>query len=294
MVQTAGLLLTANLGAGAESVMEEPLIDIHQHTNYTGRTDEQLIAHQKAMGVTLTILLPAGRFYGLDAQCGGNDTVVALARKYPRSFKYFANEVADHPDAVKVIRQHLRHGAIGIGEQKFRVACDSVYMERIAGLAEEFNVPILMHIQHDRYNTGLENMHRTLEKFPRVNFIGHAQTWWANVDKAHSQPVLYPKTKVVPGGLTDHLLSDYPNMYGDMSAGSGLNFQNRDEGHARWFIDKHQNKLLLGTDCDDLAGSGPKCDGAQIIAGIRRLAPSKSAERKILYENARRLLRIHE
>src|SRR5690349_9243153 len=165
LVRTAGLLLTGNLATASDQpIIDEPIIDIHQHTNYAGRTDEQLIAHQKAMGVTMTILLPAGRFYGLDAQCGGNDTVVALARKYPRSFKYFANEVADHPDALKVIRSHLRHGAIGIGEQKFRVACDSVYLERIAGLAEEFNVPILMHIQHDRYNTGLKNMHRTLEK----------------------------------------------------------------------------------------------------------------------------------
>ena len=240
----------------------------------------------------MTILLPAGRYYGLDAKCGGNDTVISLAKRHPESFKYFANEVADHPEALKVIRWHLRRGAIGIGEQKFRVACDSVYLERLAGLAEEFHVPILMHFQHDRYNTGIENFHRTLEKFPKVNFIGHAQTWWANVDKAHSQPVLYPKTKVTPGGITDRLLSDYPNMYGDTSAGSGLNFQTRDEEHARGFLERHQDKLLFGTDCDDRVGSGLKCDGAQILAGIRRLAPSKEVERKILYRNARRLLRI--
>ena len=41
----------------------EPIIDIHQHTNYSFRTDEQLLAHQRAMGVTKTILLPAGAFY---------------------------------------------------------------------------------------------------------------------------------------------------------------------------------------------------------------------------------------
>ena len=33
--------------------------------------------------------------------------------------------------------------------------------------------------------------------------------------------------------ITDRLLSDYPNMYGDMSAGSGLNALLRDEEHAR-------------------------------------------------------------
>ena len=292
LLSSAGLLLAAQMPAAApktESV--EPIIDIHQHTNYSGRTNEQLIAHQQALGVTMTILLPAGRFYGLDAQCGGNDTVMALARKHPNSFKFCANEVADLPDAPKVIRQHLRRGGIGIAEQKFRVACDSVYIQALAKLSEEFSVPMLLHFQHDRYNTGIENFHRTLEKFPKANFIGHAQTWWANVDKAHDQPVLYPKTKVTPGGITDRLLSDYPNMYGDMSAGSGLNFQRRDEDHARWFIERHQDKLLFGTDCDDSVGSGTKCDGAQILAGIRRLAPTKVAERKILYENARRLFK---
>ncbi len=33
---------------------KEPIIDIHQHTDYVNRTDEQLLAHQRAMGVTLT------------------------------------------------------------------------------------------------------------------------------------------------------------------------------------------------------------------------------------------------
>src|SRR2546426_6663740 len=112
---SVGLLAASQFSAvPAEISPAEPIIDIHQHTNYSGRTDQELIAHQKAMGVTLSILLPAGRFYGLDAQCGGNDTVIALAKKHPHSFKYFANEVADHPEAVKVIRSHLRHGAMGI------------------------------------------------------------------------------------------------------------------------------------------------------------------------------------
>src|ERR1051326_1096004 len=116
------------MAVAAVARADETVIDIHQHTNYSGRTDEQLIAHQKTMGVDMTILLPAGRFYGLDAQCGGNDTVVALAKTHPQSFKYFANEVADHPEALKVIRWHLRRGGNGIGEQKFRVDCDSLYL----------------------------------------------------------------------------------------------------------------------------------------------------------------------
>src|SRR6185295_5774687 len=100
------------------------------------------------MGVTKTVLLPAGRFYGLDAKCGTNETVVALTRRHPDKFVHFANEVADIEEAPAVIRTFLKRGAIGIGEQKFRVGSDSRFIERVAALAEEFGVPVIMHFQH--------------------------------------------------------------------------------------------------------------------------------------------------
>ncbi|HEU0010579.1 MAG TPA: amidohydrolase family protein [Verrucomicrobiae bacterium] len=297
LAASAGVLVEASFGPpaiGAESsaTRSEPIIDIHQHTNYAGRTDEQLIRHQQIMGMTRTVLLPAGRFYGLDAQCGGNDSVFALAKKHPDKFVTFANEVADIEEAPGEIRKFLRRGAIGIGEQKFRVQTDGRQFERIAKLAEEFGVPVLMHFQHGVYNIGIENFHKVLAKFPRVNFIGHAQTWWGNVDAKHDQKVLYPTGKVTPGGITDRLLGDYPNMYGDHSAGSGLNFLTRDPEHAAAFIARHQDKLLFGSDCDDVLGIGPGCQGAQILLNLRKLVPNKKAERKILYENARRLLKL--
>lgn len=270
----------------------EPIIDIHQHTNYAGRTNEQLIRHQQVMGVTTTALLPAGRFYGLDAKCGTNESVVNLTREHPDKFVCFANEVADIEDATPVIRQFLKRGAIGIGEQKFRVGSDSKFIERIAALAEEFRVPILMHFQHGVYNTDIHLFHKTLERFPKVNFIGHAQTWWGNVDANHEQKVLYPTGKVTPGGITDRLLSDYRNMYGDHSAGSGLNFLVRDPEFAAGFIERHQDKLLYGSDCDDILGAGPGCQGAQTLLNLRKLAPNKRVERKILFENAKKLLKL--
>jgi len=126
-----------------------------------------------------------------------------------------------------------------------------------------------------------------------VNFIGHAQTWWSNIDKACDQKTMYPKGEVTPGGITDRLLSDYPNMYGDLSAGSGLNSMLRDEAHARDFLKRHQDKLLFGSDCNDRQANGPDCLGSKIIAAVRRLAPDKQAERKMLYRNASRLLKIN-
>jgi uncharacterized protein len=282
----------AAVSAAAPDSPPEPIIDIHQHTGYAGRTNTQLIAHQRAMGITTSVLLPAGRFYGLDARCGGNQSVSLLAKEHPDKFVCFANEVADVEEAPQVIEHWLRRGAIGVGEQKFRVSCDGRWFERIAKVAEEHGAPVLMHFQHEVYNLGIENFHKTLAKFPKVNFIGHAQTWWGNVDARHVQKLLYPTGVVIPGGITDRLLRDYPNMYGDMSAGSGLNHLVRDPDHAAEFLVRHQDKLLFGSDCDDVLGRGPGCQGAQILANIRKLASSRSVERKILYENAKRLFRL--
>ena len=282
----------------------EPIIDIHQHTNYLGRSDAELLSHQRAMGVTTTILQPAGHpvdygstYYGvgngLQAEATGNEACYALAQKYPKEFSFGANEVPDVPGAIAEIEKYLKLGAPIIGESKFGVECDSPEMQKIYQLAQAYNVPILMHWQHNMYNRGIQRFDKMLEKFPKVNFIGHAQTWWANIDKNYSnQNEIYPKSKATPGGLTDRLLSNYPNMYGDLSAPSGLNAILRDEDHMRGFMQRHQDKLVFGSDCTDKLGEGKTCAGSQIIAGIRRLAPSKAIERKILYENAKRIIRI--
>ena len=128
-----------------------------------------------------------------------------------------------------------------------------------------------MHWQFEMYNNGFERFHRMLEKYPTVNFIGHAQTWWANIDKNHRrQTVLYPKGPVTAGGLTDRYLADYSNMYGDLSAGSGLNALTRDEDFTRGFLERHQDKLLFGSDCSDLDGSG----GNAGLADDRRDPPA--------------------
>lgn len=40
------------------------------------------------------------------------------------------------------------------------------------------------------------------------------------------------------------------------------------------------------------AGQDEKCSGAQMLAAIRRLSPNKEVERKLLFGNAKRVLRL--
>lgn len=284
-------LSIGGLAAGLTGVAEE-VIDVHQHTHYWGRSDEDLVRHQRALGVTRTVLLPAGSRYGLEADCYGNDSVVAIARAYPREFVFFANEDPTLPEAPAVIERYLKAGAVGIGEQKFFVESDSEHIVRLAEIARDYRVPMLLHFQHGKYNRNFASFQRIIERFPRVNFIGHAQTMWGNIDRQHDQAVLYPTGPVTPGGLTDRWLADYPNFYADLSAGSGANAFSRDEEHARAFLHRHQDKLIFGSDCQDVDGRDSRCVGTKQLAMIRRLVTDPAVRRKILSGNARRIIRI--
>jgi predicted TIM-barrel fold metal-dependent hydrolase len=315
LVSSAAALATAHLVVAAESA--ESVIDIHQHLNYGGkrdakfkqigpaRTHEELRAHQRAMGVTKTILLPAGRELfrtstlngranGLDGTVSTNEDCLALVKAYPNEFAFGANEVSDLPDTLAVVERYLKLGAILIGEQKFNMECDSAEMQQLYQLAGSYGVPILMHWQIGSYNQGYDRFHTMLKKYPKVNFIGHAQTFWANIDqKAVNDPrFLYPTGKITAGGLTDRYLADYPNFFGDLSAGSGENAFKRDPDHARAFLARHQDKLLYGSDCNDPTGDVAVCSGIRQIAQVRAYAPDKAAERKMLYGNAKKLFRL--
>ena len=296
-------MATPSFQAGPIAAVE-PIVDIHQHLGYSGRPDDVLLSHQRAMGATTTILLPAGRpvstpsthdgvSNGLQAECLGNEACRQFAKTHGKAFAFGANEVPDIEGATEEIERYLKRGGVIIAEQKFGVECDAPAMQKIYELAQAHRVPVLMHWQFQMYNYGFERFYKMLEKYPRVNFLGHAQTWWANIDKNNAdQTVMYPKGPVMSGGLPDRYLSDYANMYGDLSAGSGLNALTRDEDFTRAFLMRHQDKLVYGSDCNDLEGSGPKCLGAQTIAVIRRLAGSKVIERKLLYGNAKKLFRL--
>ena len=217
-LSASGLALAGAALPGCVTTGEraEPIMDIHQHVNYGGRSDDVLLAHQRAMGITTTILLPAGRpvnrasthdgaANGLQAKCSGNEACRQFARAHPKEFLFAANEVPDVDGATAEIEKYLKLGAVMIAEQKFGVECDAPEMQRIYELAQAYRVPVLMHWQVGMYNYAFERFYKMLEKFPRVNFLGHAQTWWANVDKNYKDDAknLYPKGSITPGGLTD-------------------------------------------------------------------------------------------
>jgi predicted TIM-barrel fold metal-dependent hydrolase len=106
----------------------------------------------------------------------------------------------------------------------------------IYGLVDKVHVP------------GLEEV---LREFPETIFIGHAPAFWNEIDgdiKPGNRGG-YPKGPIKKAGRLWELMEKYPNLYGDISAGSGFNAISRDLEAGYRFIKKFHKKIFFGTDC---------------------------------------------
>ena len=91
---------------------------------------------------------------------------------------------------------------------------------------------------------------------------------------------------MLEGGAVVRLFRQYPNLYGDLSAGSGYNAISRDPEFGYAFMDEFQDRLLFGTDFADVRNETPIIDflndagGAGASAG--GLREDRLAERRRL------------
>ena len=89
---------------------------------------------------------------------------------------------------------------------------------------------------------------------------------------------------VAPGGAIDALMDKYPNIYGDLSAGSGANAIMRDLEFGKKFLIRRADRLLFGTDYLAPGQEVPQFDL------YRDLELPKDAAEKIYIGNAKSLL----
>ena len=96
----------------------------------------------------------------------------------------------------------------------------------------------------------LEKLEKALQKFHNVKFFGHSQAFWAEIaaNPTDTERNGYPKGKIEEEGAVVKLMRKYPNLYGDLSAGSGCNALARDEEYAVKFLNEFQDRLMFGTD----------------------------------------------
>ena len=272
-------------------------IDIHMHIGKIvfGKprlTARDVLVKMDELGIEKACLLPIENpeetdYYVTTAQ------VIAAARRHPDRLIPFCNidprrREASSFDPLPMIKSYVERGCRGFGESLSGLWVDDKRLQKIYAACGELGIPILIHM--DRYRNrdyiGLPRLERMLRKFPETVFIGHATHWWSEISADVTREDLqgYPRRKVVPGGRVDYLLQNYPNVYGDLSAGSGDNAMTRDREFARSFLERNQDKLLFGT---DLVYKGQKVPNAEHLqnSGI-----TKEALEKIGFKNAQRLL----
>jgi predicted TIM-barrel fold metal-dependent hydrolase len=290
-----------HLAAQTDQSWGGPVLDTHLHLRANA---DACFTHMQGCGVTHAVLL---------TRAPDQDRAKAEMERRPG---HFARSVATDPsqaDADKLLRDAIKGGAVSIGELKFHVALDSPEMRRVYDIAAELQVPVMMHIQtfphfdgELPYNTGYPQFDKMLRAYPRTNFIGHGDLFWANISADVPTDRGYPAGPIKKGGLTDRWLSDFPNLYADMSANSGNNALSRDPEFSPGFITRHKSKLIFGSDCSCTDGHGAgisqgnnpeasrlagKCVARETLTVLKRFA-SPAIFRAITFDNGVKLFKI--
>lgn len=289
-------------------------IDIHAHAFKTPflqidgelpfPTPEQLVEHYNQIGVEQAVLLP---LIGPEFYPGqGNEEILEIAARFPGRFIPFCNL---HPRAVnnsptaplsEVLKKYKDKGCKGIGEVTVNMPFNDPFMLNFFKHVEIAELPLTFHIAHridEIYgiydDPGLPLLEKTLRQFPGIRFLGHSQSFWAEIGtlrKAEDRAG-YPAYPLDEEGAVPRLMRQYPNLCGDLSAGSGCNALTRDPEYAVKFMTEFQDRLFFGLDiCSPPAGI-PKL--AAFLTGMRDSGKiSLEIFNKIARGNAVRLLEL--
>jgi predicted TIM-barrel fold metal-dependent hydrolase len=234
--------------------------------------------------------------------------VLEMSANYPGRFIPFCNidpRLPKRPDLIKLedflfpLEQYKALGCKGLGEVISRVSWQDPSMLLLMEACQKVNFPVTFHTITENFdgygvidNLGLHGLENILQRFPDLKLLGHSTAFWNEIssDITEESKHRYPASKVIPGGRLIELMRKYHNLYGDISAESGLLALSRDPEHAFRFIEEFQDRLLLGLDI---------CSRNQEVKHIRWLTDAKSngqissrAFDNIMYGNISRILNL--
>lgn len=290
-------------------------IDIHVHTveepdllrpiGDTFATPEQLFDMYDRLGVEKAVLLP------ILSQEGTYDTntnreILRIVRRWPDRFYWFCNvdprcgKNAPDTDYMQILSHYKALGAAGVGELTSNLPMDDPRVDALFAACEALSMPVTIHIGNlgGDYglvdSIGLPRLERALRKFPKLIILGHSQRFWAEIgsDVTEENRGRNPKGPVQPGGRIPELMRKYPNLCGDLSAGSGCNAMMRDPDFGYAFMEEFQDRLFYGTDIcspNDITHIRVKM-GPFLEEGVASGKLSLQACEKISWRNAQRLL----
>lgn len=255
------------------------IIDAHNHPDWHKHNLDRFLENMAANNIDLTWLLswecPPDEadpsFHRAMPPIGETgypipfDRCVSYAERAPGKFVLGYAPDPRRPEAIDKLDAAMTiYGVRVCGELKLRMTYDNPDALRMYRFCGEKGLPVTVHIDYEFnsgrnyprpnywYGGGIEAFERAVRACPETIFLGHAPGFWSHIsgddqfDKAS-----YPKGPVEPGGKLIQMLRDYPNLYCDLSAGSGNNALNRDHEFAREFLLEFKDRVLYARDYFD-------------------------------------------
>jgi len=289
------------------------LIDIHVHTCRARHpkltrpngsrypTPEELIATMDGAGIDVAVMMctpsPEVRYSQvlpeevLDIRDQYPDRLVPFCNFDPR----FLTNSAE-ADFRPLLEAYVELGCKGVGEFIPNLPLDDPLILNMFKHVEEMGLPLTFHLAHrigGLYgcydDPGLPRLERVLKECPNLVFLSHSQVFWAEIGQLDdpAQRGGYPKGPVVEGRVVQ-LMREYPNLCGDLSAGSGYNAISRDPEFGYRFMEEFQDRLYFGTDIANVPQSLPIVDYFARLREEQLVA--EAVLDKIAWKNAARLL----
>jgi uncharacterized protein len=321
-----GTLAVGGPGRGGEALAgEEPfrkgktptLIDIHVHTcrprhPKLTRPDgshypspQRLIEMMDGAGIDLAVVQAH-----VSPECSytivTTEEVLEICGRYPGRLVPFCNLdprfLTNSPkaDFRPLLEACQELGCKGVGEYMANLNFDDPLNMNVFGQVEEAGLPLIFHIapQVGGYygcadEAGLPRLETVLKSFPKLTLLGHSAPFWAEISsdviRDGRRQIDYPKGKVTPGRVVE-LMRKYPNLHGDLSAGSGFNAISRDPEFGYKFMEEFQDRLYWGTDIANDPQKPPIVDYFRKLKAENLI--SAAAYEKITWRNADRLLKL--
>ncbi|OHB60114.1 MAG: hypothetical protein A2Y12_09205 [Planctomycetes bacterium GWF2_42_9] len=233
-----------------------------------------------------------------------------ICQRHPGRFLPFCNidpRLPKNPKTVTekdfefLLEQYLTLGCKGIGEMTARVPWNNSSMRELLKACNKFKLPLTFHTvteDFDGYGVidkiGLPLLEEALKEFSDIKFFGHSMAFWSEISggiKDLEEKNGCPASPIKSTGRIQNLMRQYPNLYGDLSADSGLNALNRDVKHAYEFLDEFQDRLMFGLDTC-VANGVPQKHLEWFKSALKQGDISNKIYEKIMWKNANKLLEL--